>query len=116
MDQKSPINSSDTASGVAAHKKLVHEILLAIQDCGKFWKTNNGVARLETGEMIQFGMKGQPDIIGIEKGSGKFVGLEVKTGRGRLSEDQKKFGEMILKMGGKFKEVRSVKEAVSIFR
>lgn len=52
---------------------------------------------------------GLPDIIGIYKGT--FIGLEVKTPKGRPTELQLKMQEMIREAGGVYEFVTSVEEA-----
>lgn len=49
---------------------------------------------------ISFGLAGSADILGIERNQGKFVAIEVKTPKGRQSEKQKKFQNMIESMNG----------------
>jgi len=63
------------------------------------WSNNTGVGKDISGErIIRFGLKGSSDIIGIYKGL--FLGIEVKTGSAKQSKDQKRFQNMIDKMGG----------------
>ena len=65
----------------------------------RVWSNNTGVGRaLKEDRIIRFGLVGSPDIIGIYKGM--FLGIEVKTGNARQSKGQKKFQEMVDKLGG----------------
>jgi len=68
---------------------------------------------LNSERVIHFGLKGSGDIIGLTC-DGKFLGLEVKTGRAIQSKAQKKFQQMIEKFGGRYFVVRSVEEAIQI--
>lgn len=56
---------------------------------------------------------GCPDIVCCYKG--RFVGLEVKTPKGRVSEDQLSFHKDIVANGGAVYVVRSVDELDQIF-
>lgn len=49
---------------------------------------------------VRMGPKGCSDIIGAEKGTGKFFAVEVKSRDGRLTEDQKEFLERVKACGG----------------
>lgn len=62
---------------------------------------------------IHYGLaKGSSDLIGIVRG--RFVGLEVKTIKGREEDDQRLWRECITRLGGFAYVVRSVDEAVRI--
>lgn len=51
-------------------------------------------------------MVGVADILGIYKG--RFLAIEVKSAKGRLTKDQKRFGEMVIEQGGIFLVARSI--------
>ena len=59
------------------------------------WRNNTtGIYDLKTKRFRKHhGIKGVPDIIGIHRDTGKFIGIEVKVGKDRLSADQKTFIE-----------------------
>lgn len=57
--------------------------------------------------------KGISDILGIHK-SGRMIAIEVKSGQGRATEDQKAFLEKIREMGGIAGIARSVDDAKAI--
>jgi hypothetical protein len=59
-------------------------------------------------------MKGVPDIILIRRGSGRFVGLEVKRVDGRLSPEQVEFGRACEEAGGEYHVVRSIEEVQAL--
>ena len=58
---------------------------------------------------IRFGIVGQADISGIFKPSGRRLEIEVKTGEGRLSDEQQNFRAMIEAYGGIHIELRDLK-------
>ena len=109
-----------------SEKTIQSEILLTLGTRSdlKIWRNNTGLAwsgskctRLPNGDMliknprpIKFGSPGSADIIGL-KSDGTFVAIEVKTPRGRQSEIQKNWGNMILEMGGLYIVCRSASEA-----
>lgn len=117
------------------HSYLVNKILLEITSkyphC-RVWKTHTGEAytmesviealtKLKKGEIsvfefidnlrrIAFGQVGQTDITGIMRPNGRSIFIEVKTGTGRLSKQQKAFRDMVLSMGGVHIECRSLND------
>jgi len=96
----------------AAHNKLISEILLTFGSGPnlRIWKNDVGVGRSLNGErVLRWGLKGSADIIGIGFG-GKFVAIEVKTGKGKQSEYQKNFQNMIATQGGIYIVARSVQD------
>lgn len=64
------------------------------------WRQNN-VAVCDKGQFRRFvGLKGVSDVIGFEKGTGRFLACEIKVGRDFLSEDQKQFLSAVVRAGG----------------
>jgi hypothetical protein len=59
---------------------------------------------------IKFGQVGQTDLAGIIKPNGRAVFIEVKTGTGRLSKEQKLFRDMVVSWGCIHIELRSVED------
>ena len=95
-----------------AHNKLISEILLTFgaSPILRIWKNDVGVGRsLNGNRVLRWGLKGSADIIGIGFG-GRFVAIEVKTGKARQSEQQKCFQQMIQNMGGIYIVARSVQD------
>lgn len=103
----------------------------------RIWRNNTGVAYqpvsdagraalqrlLRTPQMLRpvnYGLPGSTDYLGLAAcrcpkcGTGplgRFVGLEVKAGRGKLSDQQRRFGEMVQSLGGIWIPARSADEA-----
>jgi hypothetical protein len=95
-----------------AHSALLAEILLRLgcrTDC-RVWKINTGGAKVGS-RFVRFGLPGAADISGILAG-GRRLEIEVKTGTGRPSEAQRRFGDMIAGMGGLYVLARSVQDAI----
>lgn len=73
------------------------------------WRSNAGAAIGQRG-LIRFGLQGQADISGLMLPEGRRIEIEVKTDRGRQSEQQRKFQRMIEKHGGLYVVARSVED------
>lgn len=78
-----------------------------------FFRSNSGALRLENGGFMRTGKKGCPDIIVCR--NGKFIGLEVKTQKGKQSDSQKQAEQEILKAGGEYYVVKSLDDVYAIF-
>jgi hypothetical protein len=79
------------------------------------WRNNVGVAQ-HAGrggkQAVRYGLcEGSSDLIGILSGSGRFVALEVKTPKGRPTDQQCHFLALVRRKGGFACIVRSVDEA-----
>ena len=85
----------------AAHQQLVSEILLEYGADARYrlWANNTGVV-FTKGRKISFGLTGSADIIGLRRKDGKFLAIEIKTGRAVQSQDQINFQKMIEEFGG----------------
>jgi len=104
------------------HKTAVNNTLLAYAEQGWWlWENKTGMAWQKTKagfHPIKFGVPGSPDIVGMRprvitqddvgKTIAQFVGIEVKVGRDRLTDAQRRFGERIITLGGIFLEERHV--------
>lgn len=99
------------------HQELVDNILFAIGSLPNFrvWPRQVGTGRALNNykHVISYGIPGEADIQGIIKPHGKFLAIEVKTGKGKLSVKQKKWKDMILKYGGVHIEARSVDQVLT---
>jgi hypothetical protein len=77
-----------------------------------FWRNNSGAFKTERGGFYRVGLAGSPDIIGCV--DGKFIGLEVKTEKGKLSEHQEQFADALRAQGGLYFTVRSIDDVVEL--
>ena len=81
---------------------------------GPYSRRADGSLVMHEPRTIQAGLvKGSADIIGIGPG-GRFVAIEVKTGKGQLRPEQKNFLQMVGNQGGIAGVARSVADAVRI--
>jgi hypothetical protein len=64
------------------------------------WRQNN-VAVCDRGQFRRFvGLKGVSDVIGFHATDGRFLAVEIKVGRDRLSPDQANFLHSVNRAGG----------------
>jgi VRR-NUC domain. len=91
------VSNSDRHSPTEA--VIQGEILEYLRLRGVFaWRNNTGAAKIG-GRFVRFGYPGAPDIIGILPG-GRFLGIEVKTPAGTVSEKQDTFRDEAASSGG----------------
>ncbi len=77
-----------------------------------FWKNNSGALPTKAGGFIRFGAVGSPDICVVKDGF--FIGLEIKTSKGKQSEGQKEFEKKLKDAGGEYYVVRSLEKLKEI--
>jgi len=101
-----------TRRGIAREAQILAGVLKLCRyhpNVGLAWRQNTGAMEVE-GRTVRFGFVGVSDILGVLK-SGRFMALEVKTERGRLTGAQRAFIEAVRQAGGFAAVVRSVDEA-----
>jgi hypothetical protein len=76
------------------------------------WSMNVGAFKTERGGFFRAAFPGCSDILGILAPRGRFLAVECKTGRGRLTDDQRAFQRVVEGAGGVFVEARSVDDLV----
>ena len=76
------------------------------------FRSGAGMVKTEAGGVFRSGKPGVPDITVCQNG---FIGLEIKTLKGRQSATQKKAEEEIKASGGKYFLVRSLEDIKRIF-
>lgn len=68
--------------------------------CGCFvWRNNTGSYKPDEKRFLRFGKKGSGDIIGMTR-DGRFLSVEVKVGRDRVSKTQLEFMDEVIERGG----------------
>lgn len=103
------------------HQALLDRVLLKIGGLPyvRVWPNNTGSAVTDAGNYVRYGLPGSADITGIltdARGNGLRLEIEIKTGSGVLSDKQKKFRDMICKMGGLYLECRNENDALNFVR
>lgn len=112
------IDTTPPVASVAPTEHAIQSAILAqLRAAGLFvWRQNTGKARdPRTGAVVTFGLPGQGDLTGLLPG-GRRLEIECKTARGRLSPDQRAFGERITAEGGLYVVARDVRTTVDIVR
>ena len=85
---------------------------LGLRSDMRLWRQNTGVAlTLDKKRMTTFGVKGGGDLSGLLRPFGTRLEIEVKSERGRQSEQQQRFQEMIESFGGVYVLARNENEA-----
>jgi hypothetical protein len=79
------------------------------------WRNSTGAVRIAPGRFIRFGKVGSSDIEGILPG-GRFLAVEVKAARGRLSPEQRQFLAEVQSLGGLAVTVRGWRELADMLR
>lgn len=92
---------------------LYPPILLALSRAGaRVFRNNVGQARYANGHVVRYGLApGSSDLIGWTA-DGRFMALEVKTPRGRLTTEQQAFLDAVARAGGIAACVRSPEDAL----
>ena len=74
------------------------------------YRQNSGGMPTRGGGFIRFGTPGAPDIVCVMQG--RYIGIEVKDIKGRLSDNQKRFQESLEAAGGIYLIARDVDEVI----
>lgn len=75
------------------------------------WRNNTGAFPTVSGGFVRFGQKGSPDIIAVVRG--RFIGIECKSSKGKLSESQEEWKDGLEQAGGKYVVARSLDDVSS---
>lgn len=83
------------------------------------WRNNTGVVKKESAyggvdRYVRFGSVGSPDIFAFK--DGKLYGIEVKTEKGKQSDDQKKWEQRLNANGGNYILARSLDHVLVFFK
>lgn len=92
---------------------LMRQVRLALGARGDcvFWRNNVGRCVTQDGRRIQYGLAvGSADLVGCV--NGQFVALELKGGKGRISEHQEVWGKSVQRYGGIYRVCNSVQTVV----
>lgn len=100
-------------------KEIENSILAYLQtQKGFFWKNQSvgvwdNVRKTYRKPNNRFHINGTADVLGCLPG-GKFIALEVKTKRGRATQNQKDFLQRISVLGGKAAIVKSIDDVKAV--
>lgn len=79
-----------------------------------YFRSAAGMVKMESGRMFRTGRPGTPDISVVWQGH--FIGLEIKTDKGRQSEVQKIAEKEIINAGGHYYIIRRIEDVWEIFK
>ena len=97
--------------------KLTQYTIMVLRLSGfNVWRQNNGGVYDPVKKVYRrnSSTSGIPDIIGYKKDTGVFVGVEIKVGKDKLSNDQQLFSENLQKAGGWYWVVKTYEDAEKI--
>jgi hypothetical protein len=96
--------------------RIKAEVLRYLERHGIFcWNNPTGAVRTARGGWLSFGRKGSADVIGILPG-GRFLAVETKAPKGRLSPEQREFLDGVSALGGMAFVARSAADADAVLR
>ena len=94
---------------------IQNEIMVAVSRVGcTVFRTNAGKVRTDDGAVITLLPKGHPDLTGFRHSDGKIFFIEVKNARGKLREEQIKYGKFLQQYPVLYGVARSVEDALRI--
>ena len=98
----------------AEHTRLVSDAVdfLRKQPEGFFKKNATGVAK-HRGNIYRYGYPGSPDIEGVFRG--RSIGIECKTGSGRLNSNQKRYKPVFEQNGGLYFVARCYGDVLTLY-
>ena len=97
--------------------RIQNEIRLALADTCVMFRINVGKGYTPDGRYFDTGVpRGFSDIFGVRKADGKAVFIEVKTAKGRPTDQQKNFLETMRKNGAIAGVCSSPEEAVQLIK
>lgn len=83
-----------------ANQLAAYAVKVFTQSGWMCWRQNN-VAVCDRGQFRRFvGLKGVSDVIGFHANTGRFLAVEIKVGRDRLSPEQEHFLQTVERAGG----------------
>ncbi len=106
---------STMSVGIKTEHDIQNEIRLALAERGVLcFRANVGRVKMKDGRWFDTGLpKGFCDLFGFRK-DGQIFFIEVKNGKGRTSEKQDKFMELVKSNGALAGVARSVEDALEI--
>jgi len=97
--------------------RIQNEIRLALSPYGVTFRMNVAKVRTPDGRFISTGVpKGFSDLFGVRKPDGRAVFIEVKTTKGKPTQEQLHFLETMRKNGAIAGVCRSVEDAINLIK
>lgn len=89
--------------------------MMALSNNGcKVFRSNAGTIKTEDGRVVKLMPKGFPDLCGFRVSDGKMLFIEVKNEKGRLRDDQVKFGKFLKQHPVIYGVCRSAEDALNL--
>ena len=94
---------------------ITKKIMIALSEAGcLIYRNNTGMLKDQRGTPVRFGLcVGSSDLIGIAP-DGRFLAVEVKAPKGRVTDKQQSFINNVIQQGGLAGVARSVNDALAI--
>lgn len=95
-----------------AHDRLLLQVLIRLSQAGVMcWPHPSGTFVIPgTRKRIVVGRKGQADLLAVLPPSGHLVGIEIKTGSGRQTKEQRDWQAALQAVGGTYLVVRHISD------
>ena|SRR3990167_4627989 len=77
-------------------------------------RNNSGAMKTQQGGFIRFGQTGSPDIIAIQPKTGRFIGIECKVSKNKLSPAQEDFKQRCEESNGIFITARELGDILHV--
>lgn len=99
--------------GTELNKKILLAVCQRWPKSIRIWRQNAGGMKIGD-SFVRFGFPGESDLQGLMAPNGRFLAIEGKAGKDRMSPAQLTFKAMIESLGGLFIEARSAEQVVEI--
>lgn len=111
-DRKRKRKSTTLKDGTKAEWVTQAEILQWLDSTGLlFWRANSGAVFVH-GRRIVLGPDGIPDVVVVVPPTGRLLGLEVKSSKGKQRPDQVAFQARMEAIGATYKVVKTLQQAM----
>jgi Holliday junction resolvase len=109
---KAIISKKETVDKIGANALTKQVIKILWMKGWQVWRQNNAAVYDPTKNIFRSNstIKGISDIIGFNKKDARFIAIEIKVGRDKLSIEQKLFLDYVNKAGGIGLEVRKIED------
>lgn len=109
---KATVSKKETVAKISANALTKQVIKILWLKGWQVWRQNNAAVYDPTKNIFRSNstIKGISDIIGFNKKDARFIAIEIKVGKDKLSVEQKLFLDYVNKSGGIGLEVRKIED------
>lgn len=106
------------AQGISANALTQHTLRVLAMKGYFAWRNNNGAVYDPTKKVFRANnaLKGVPDILGYRKTDARFLSIEIKAGKDKLSKEQADFLMGVTDAGGIAYIVRSIEDIEKLIK